>query len=48
MVEVDVVAVISIISDRRLILGGAAIFAADSKNHINVTAGNMDRSPLII
>lgn len=38
---------INIISPIRLIEGGAAIFAADSVNHIIVISGNRFRSPLV-
>ena len=42
------VLVINKISLKRLILGGAAIFAADIINHINVIAGNKFNIPLVI
>jgi len=39
---------ISIISLRRLILGGAAMFAADRRNHRRVMKGKRFNSPFVI
>lgn len=40
--------VMSIISPRRFIVGGAAMLAADMINHKRVVRGNSERSPLDI
>lgn len=48
LIEKDKVLAISIISLRRLIVGGAAIFAADIKNQNMVIVGKSDSIPLYI
>lgn len=46
VIDAAIEAVNNIISDRRLMVGGAAMFAADTRNHIKVIMGKVLIIPL--